>query len=250
MPLSDRVVHGVVEAVQSGRHAPGTRLPTERALGERFGVSRSVIRDALRRLEAGGVVRVEHGRGIFVSDTVGHVTGNHLLGSLLAPGEIDRLFELRMAVEVAAAGLAAVRSAEGERLALVALADAALRLPSDALEALSEADVAFHEALTAATHNEVFIQVMANLLDLLAQSRRASLHLPGRPRTSAVEHARIAHYVADANPDGARAAMSWHLLSVEESLSGTPLADGQAARHGPAFLAAGTPTLRKHRKRG
>ncbi len=229
MPLSERVIRAVLDGVRSGRTPPGGRLPTERELGEQFGVSRSVIREALHVLAARGVLSVEHGRGIFVSDPVGRLVGNQLIGPVLAPADLGHLFELRRAVEVAAAGLAAVHSSAAERLGILSDAERAQAIAADDLEAIGAADQAFHMALTAATHNPVFRQVMANLLDLLTASRRSSLGLPGRPQTSVREHLRIARRVAAGDPDGARAAMSWHLLSVEESISEAGAADGAAA---------------------
>jgi GntR family transcriptional regulator, transcriptional repressor for pyruvate dehydrogenase complex len=226
VPLSDRVVAAVLDGVRSGRLSPGGRLPTERELGGQFGVSRSVIRDALRLLEACGVLRVEHGRGIFVADPVGRRLGNQLLGPLLAPGEIAHLCELRRALEVAAVGLAAVHGTKEERQRILADAEAATAIAAADLEAIDRAERTFHMALTVATRNPVFTQVTANLLDLLATSWRSTLRLPGLPQASMRQHVRIARRVAGGDPDSARAAMAWHLLSVEESLSGPCAAIG------------------------
>jgi GntR family transcriptional repressor for pyruvate dehydrogenase complex len=218
-PLRDQVVQQISDSIRAGRFPPGGRLPTERALALMFGVSRSVIRDALRVLEASGVLGIEHGRGIFVSQHMGSGLGNRLVAPLLGLTELHHLFELRMAVEVAGAGLAALHATDEERLSLVAQADRSLRIPHDSLDEFARADQEFHLLVHAATHNPIFMQVMESLLDLLAVSRGASLRVPGRPRLSMTEHKRVAQRIAQRDPDGARAAMAWHLLSVEEAIA-------------------------------
>ncbi|MCL6596374.1 MAG: FadR family transcriptional regulator [Firmicutes bacterium] len=231
-PLRDQVVQQISDSIRAGRFPPGGRLPTERALALMFGVSRSVIRDALRVLEASGVLGIEHGRGIFVSEHMGSGLGNRLVAPLLGLTELHHLFELRMAVEVAGAGLAALHATDEERRSLVAQADRSLRIPPDGLDEFARADQEFHLLVHAATHNPIFMQVMESLLDLLAVSRGASLRVPGRPRLSMTEHKRVAQRIAQGDPDGARAAMAWHLLSVEEAIAATQGGGGVPPRAG------------------
>jgi GntR family transcriptional repressor for pyruvate dehydrogenase complex len=218
-PLRDQVVEQITDSIRAGRFALGERLPTERELGVQFGVSRSVIRDALRLLEASGVVGIQHGRGIFVADHVGGHLGNRLVGPLIGLSDLRHLFELRMAVEVAGAGLAALHASPEEREGLLSGATSSLAIADDRLDDFARADERFHLLVHQSTHNPVFLQVMENLLDLLSQSRRASLRVPGRPHLSMTEHVRVAQRVAAGDPDGARAAMAWHLLSVEEAIA-------------------------------
>ena len=217
-PLRDQLVQQITDSIRAGRFRPGQRLPTERDLGLQFGVSRSVVRDALRVLEAAGVLGIEHGRGIFVAERSGSALGTFLAAPFLTPMDLRHLFELRRALETAGAGLAALRATPLERGKLLAQAEATLLIPDDDLDAFGEADQDFHLRLHGATHNPVFMQVMENLLDALVASRSASLRVPGRPHMSMTEHVRVAQRIAQCDPDAARVAMAWHLLSVEEAV--------------------------------
>ena len=128
-PLRDQLVQQITDSIRAGRFRPGQRLPTERDLGLQFGVSRSVVRDALRVLEAAGVLGIEHGRGIFVAERSGSALGTFLAAPFLTPMDLRHLFELRRALETAGAGLAALRATPVERGKLLAQAEATILIP-------------------------------------------------------------------------------------------------------------------------
>src|SRR5512145_1357854 len=107
--LADQLVRAMQARIDAGDLAPGARLPTEHALGERFGVSRAVVREAIARLKADGYVETRQGAGAFVADEPGLASFRLAPDGRVEPDELGQLFELRAAVEVATARLAAGR---------------------------------------------------------------------------------------------------------------------------------------------
>jgi GntR family transcriptional repressor for pyruvate dehydrogenase complex len=138
---------------------------------------------------------------------------------------IRALFEIRKALEPNIAAWAALRANEDDIALLFDIVARVLpegdRNPTRAdppLELAAWGDQAFHDQLARAAHNPVAVRLLQNLLDLLEDSRRRSLAIPGRARRSAEDHGRIARAVAAGDPDAAREAMTVHLAGVEESI--------------------------------
>src|SRR4029079_12272838 len=109
--LSDKVTDAILEMIASGQLKPGDALPPERELGKQFGVSRTVIREAVRALAAKGMLEVRSGSGVRIiavdEKTVRESMRHFVQGSDLDYGKVD---EVRLVLEVAAAGLAAQRA--------------------------------------------------------------------------------------------------------------------------------------------
>jgi len=155
---SKDVIEQIRLAILGGRLRPGDRLPTERELAAQFGVSRVTVRDALRALEAGGLVRVKvgSGGGPYVAEPDVALLSTALANHLHLRGTTVReLAEARMALETTAARLAAAR-ADGEDLARLRTA---LALPPDPLAGPASAarSVDFHTALVEAAHNRALL---------------------------------------------------------------------------------------------
>jgi GntR family transcriptional repressor for pyruvate dehydrogenase complex len=166
--------------IVEGRLQPGDRLPTEAALGASAGVSRTVVREAVASLKAEGLVETRQGAGAFVLAAPKR---------LPAAGEIEAttvedivaVLELRLAVEVEAAALAAGRHDDSDLKALEAAMSefaAQRRKGGDTIEA----DLNFHRALAAATKNPYF----ASFLDYLGEFALPRRHLPDRIRSGGV----------------------------------------------------------------
>jgi len=164
--LALELVDGLGDRIRDGRLKPGDKLPTEAAIMAEYGVSRTVVREAISKLQASGLVVTRHGVGTFVEELA--PVGGEGAGFRIAPSQYATLrdvvavLELRIGVETEAAGLAAVRrTAEGlsaMRLALDTLA-AAMEAGEDAVAA----DFQFHLEITRATQNSHFVQLMATL---------------------------------------------------------------------------------------
>jgi GntR family transcriptional repressor for pyruvate dehydrogenase complex len=213
--LSDKVADLIRDTIIQERMAAGERLPSERELGTQFGVSRTVIREAVRSLAAKGLVEATGGRGIRVaapnSGAMAETLSLYLHGR---PLPYEKVHEVRSMIEIEVAGLAAKRksAADLERLDLLidALAEA-----RDDHEAAAQADVEFHRALAEGTQNELYLIMLDSIRDLLLDNRRATMQIPGRTVKGARAHRRIYTAVAAGDADGARDAMRRHL---EDSL--------------------------------
>lgn len=218
--LSEKIISQISDALVRGELEPGDRLPPERELAEQFGVSRTVIRDAVKTLAGRGILHVKHGAGIFVATSEENMIGRlgALSGILPVQGTgLRDLFEVRKVLEAEGAEWAARgRNAyHVERLRGI-LDDAYWH--SDDPEVLSERDAQFHVAIVEASQNLVLVRVMLTLLDLLAQSRRESLSIPGRAKLSLKDHERIVEAIEAQRPAEAREAMLAHLTSVESAI--------------------------------
>ena len=218
--LSEKIIAQISDALVAGELKPGDRLPPERELAEQFGVSRTVIRDAVKTLAGRGILHVKHGAGIFV--TTSEENAIERLGALsdilpLQGVRLRDLFEIRKVLEAEGAEWAARRRNDYHLKRLRGILEDAHR-NSENLEVLSERDAQFHVAIAEASQNLVLVRVMLTLLDLLAQSRRESLSIPGRAKLSLKDHERILEEIEAQRHEGARETMLEHLTSVESAV--------------------------------
>ena len=216
--LSGRVSREIIRSILSGEFLPGDFLPTEEKLCEQFGVSRSVVREAMRAVMSVGMTRSRQGRGTEVLDRRSwNDFAPELLAVRLERGSADRilleLLELRAAVEAQAAELAAIRSGDAD-LADMRRHHAAMEAAPGDSDTFIEHDIAFHAAILVATRNELVVRLFDLLEPLLGMARRIGLEAQDQPAgiTKAVaEHSRILDAIAARAPRDARAAMAEHL---------------------------------------
>ena len=155
--LTGGLIETLVTQIESGRLAPGQRLPTEQAIVAATGVSRTVVREALASLRARGLITTRQGLGAFVADRTTQrsftiETGEDSLADTL------QVLELRMSIEVEASGLAAQRRTDAE-LAGIRVRFDAVSAAKGAAGAGADEDFAFHRAILASTHNPYFTRV-------------------------------------------------------------------------------------------
>jgi DNA-binding FadR family transcriptional regulator len=228
----------LIAEIVYGERAPGDMLPRETDIAERFSVSRGVARECIRGLEERGLITVRHGRGATVNPpSAWNEFDPDVLGALLeGPKAVDVLseyIECRRILEVEAAGLAAERASDD---ALDALRAAYGRMEESTHQVLSasaeqlfhEADIAFHEALVAATGN----RALGNLVDRLHSALLTARYPLARPEyrveRALPEHHRILSAIESGDTDEARAAMRDHLQTVEGYLREHAAAKGGA----------------------
>lgn len=230
-PLYEELAELIRQKVAAGEVAPGERLPGEIELAASLGVSRPSVREALKILRALGVVSIRHGDGVYVTatdaqDIVRRLTPRHVL----PPESLYHLYEVRKTLECQAAAWAAQRAgpqdvgnlqrivAEMKRLA--ENGGATLERPEAAglLDHLEELDNAFHHQVVLATGNSVLVELMDSLVELVSESRRYSLTIPGRAIQSVYEHERVFEAVAARRPMAAARAMFAHIDSVQRSV--------------------------------
>jgi DNA-binding GntR family transcriptional regulator len=198
VPARDLVLRKLRDAILSGRFVPGQRL-VERELVALTGVSRTPIREALRKLELEGLVTTVPYRGPVVT--------------LPTVDDARDLYEARAALEGQVVALCTARGdpAVLQRLrAHVARAEAAAATDDPA--GVLAANNAFHDTLTAACGNAVLEQMIMHLRNRIVLLRVQSLSYPGRPRRSVREHQAILRWMAQGNAAGARRLMEQHVL--------------------------------------
>lgn len=233
--LSEEVSAELDARILRGDYAPGAQLPTEKVLAETFGVSRAVVREAIARLKADGLIETRQGAGAFVAENP------KSLNFRIAPGGEDGLlhiFELRTMIESAVADLAARRRTADD---IAAMRDA-LRRMDEALAAEgdgSEADDDFHLAIAAATHNQYVLRLSEFLGRQFSESRRMAWvdHPRGMesPRQAQREHFILLDAIAAGDPAAARAAAHVHLRGAAERVGVDLPADlGSAVEPKPA----------------
>jgi GntR family transcriptional regulator, transcriptional repressor for pyruvate dehydrogenase complex len=192
---------------------PGDRLPAERELAARLGVSRATLSQALVALEVIGAVAVRHGDGTVVAQSPG---ASRIVEAVRAhANRLPEIIETRDALETKIAALAARRRTEADLDRI----DDALALMDHDIEAGGrgvEGDEHFHAAVTAASHSLLLSRLMAEIADLIRETRIESLSQPGRPRASLAGHRAIADAIRAGDAEGAARAMHAHVEMVSD----------------------------------
>jgi GntR family transcriptional repressor for pyruvate dehydrogenase complex len=220
------IVRQIRGLIADGQLKSGDRLPPERDLAERFRVSRTSVREAMRALESTGLVEIRPGEGAFVRPVSVEALVEPL--ALVIAGHrvaISELFEARRLLEPRIAGLAARRATPEEVAELHRILDAQAVEVGAGRTGLGQ-DAQFHAAIAQSTHNHAITRMVTALVDLLAQSREESLSTPGRPRRSHDDHRRILAAVEAGDAAGAEQAMLAHLAAVERLVTGPAGGDG------------------------
>lgn len=217
--LSAGVGDALRSQIDAGYYAPGDKLPTEPALIEKFGVSRTVVREAIAALRADGLVESRQGSGVFVIGSRQSDSGLRLFTA-----ETDKIsdiieeLELRIAIEVEAAGLAAVRSSPAQEAEIQAMVEWYARLVETG-KPTDEADFRFHMAIATATNNARFRTFLEHIgRRMIPRVKFRSVMggvdpLPSRDQPILQEHRDIADAILARDPDKAREAMRRHLVT-------------------------------------
>jgi DNA-binding FadR family transcriptional regulator len=215
------VVEALGERIRDARLAPGDKLPTEAAVMAEFGVSRTVVREAISKLQAAGMVETRHGIGTFVvgvGDSSAFRIEPQQLGTLR---DVIAMLELRIGIESEAAGLAAQRRTAANLAVMRAALDGFAAAVEEGRDAVA-ADFQFHTEIARATQNEHFSGLLATLgaqiiprarLDAAGEvdpSRQAYL------RRVNAEHESIYDAIVAQDAEAARAAMRTHLANSRE----------------------------------
>lgn len=231
--LHESVVRQIVEQIISGALAPGAFLPSEPILAQQFGVSRTVIREAIRILSGKGLIEVKHGSGMQVQPPE---QWNHLdpliLFEQLRVGHnealLNDLLEMRRIVEVEVAALAALRRTSEDLRTLHEQVDG-MRAILDDPRAYTRLDIAFHETILQAACNRFLAQTLRPASQALSVGRLISSQQPGGPVASERGHEEILAAIEAGDAEQARDAMHRHILQFEQDIR-TVLASGFSDR--------------------
>lgn len=218
MKLRDQVTERLAEMILSGEFSEGDRLPPERRLVEDLGVSRTVVREALNLLESRGLIRIEHGRGAVVSGTGLPAVRDTLQFYLRSrPETMLELLEVRRALEIEVAGLAAER-ATPEDIEAIREANERMREKLHAPEGYVNADTEFHTAITRSTKNHVFLLMNEPITDLLLETRKITGSMAENARRAVKGHEKILAAIEAHDVPAARLAMTDHLLTTQRDI--------------------------------
>ncbi len=232
--LGDEIVASLSKSIQSGELKVGDKLPTESEIMTRFDVSRTVVREALSKLQAAQSVETRHGIGSFVIKPP--TAGNFKIASrdLSTVADVISVLELRISLETEAAGLAAQRRTDAH-LAVMRSAletfEAAIQQDRDGVPS----DFQFHMEVARAMGNQHFADLMTYLGTMIIPRARMDIlqHAPEGKRAYLqrvhTEHESIFIAIQHQDPEAARAAMRTHLANSRERLRKT--SETLAAEH-------------------
>jgi len=215
--LYEQIVQQIEDSIVKGVLKAGDQLPAERELAQRFGVSRTAVREAVKALREKGLVEAYSGRGTFITDGTTQAVRQSLdlMVKIGQPEGSTHLAEVRAILEPEIAALAAVRIQEpelGTMREAVAVMDRAGQDP----DAYIEADLDFHLALAEGAANPLILSLLDSIVGLLREQRLRIFNVSGGPERGQFHHKRILEAVERHDADKARAAMHAHLEQVRD----------------------------------
>ena len=226
--LSDDIVEQLEGMILEGTLKSGERLPAERALAERFGVSRPSLREAIQKLAAKGLLVSRQGGGNYVVESLGSTFSDPLLHLLENNPEAQRdLLEFRQTLEASCAYYAALRATEVDRerltAAFEALQDCYTRDDEVSRVEKGAADARFHLAIAEASHNAVLLHTIRGLFDLLKRNVVTNIGGMYQQRTETrdmliSQHRDLYLAIIEGRAEQARDVSTRHLLYVQEVL--------------------------------
>jgi DNA-binding FadR family transcriptional regulator len=236
--LTQQVVSEIEEQIRSGAIIPGDRLPPETDIVAQRGVSRTVVREAISRLQAAGLVETRHGVGTFVLKPRKEAGFGIDPSAILTIRDLLHMLEFRISIESDAAALAAMRAGEEDLQAMRRI----LRLFEQGLEDAAgtiQPDYEFHLQVASATANHYFKEIMGHFQTAIVPRTRINTAELGRVHQLEYlnrvnrEHQDIYDAIALHDPEAARAAMRLHLTNSRERLR---RAHDAANQGDPSFL--------------
>ncbi len=229
--LYERVADRILDLVRDETWRPGDRLPPERELGEAFGVSRTVVREAVKVLEAREVLEAQTGSGVYVRKPDSGMVSRSLQTYLQMLGRHDldlRLWEIRRVLEVETAALAALRATDEHCREFQRLC-CEMRQQVHAPRVVAELDLQFHLLVAEATQNELFGMLLSPLIEQLrGHFIYAWEHYGSRPTEPVFgQHEAIAAAIANRDSESARQRMADHLQYYRSILEKRSQTDSQ-----------------------
>ncbi len=214
--LVESVCQQLVGLIRGGSTEEERWLPAERSLAEQLGVSRTVVREATKRLEQQGMLEIQHGTGIRVVDKL-HRPLNESL-SLLIPDVAERLHQLnetRLSIETDAAAFAAQRATVEQVRTMRRIHSQLEKAPDNA--AAIESDIAFHHAIADASGNQIYRLILDSFAEIGIASRLRTIGRIGK-QTAIQHHAQILGAIERHDAVAACEAMRIHIHAAEEDM--------------------------------
>lgn len=217
--LSSKLAESVLQLIQQEQLEAGDRLPTVKALAERFGVATPTIREALRGLEAMGMITIRHGSGTYVHT---RATTLMLVNPYAKDLDLETVLELldaRLVIEPALAEMAAKRLTPedvSELEAILAEVDAQAKQPPIEPEVVHKANRLFHDKIARCAQNKILGQTAISLHDLYLKEQIEIFYLYDDPLDDHRQHHAILDALRERAPERARAMMASHLARVRQ----------------------------------
>jgi GntR family transcriptional repressor for pyruvate dehydrogenase complex len=228
--LSEQLAEALVVSIRDGQLPSGERLPTESALVQRFGVSRTVVREALSRLKTMGLIESRQGSGAFVKNSFQSRVDQLVLAPDGSVNAVIQMVEMRRALEAESAALAASRRTPADIKNIkdkMAALDRAVALGGDGVEE----DVALHTAIATAANNPFLLATLAYLSQFLRDATRVTRANESTRCDFAQqvrdEHTQIVKFIEAGDATAARMAGAMHMVNAAQRI----------ARADPAFWA-------------
>ena len=216
--IYEHIVEQIHALIREGRWAPGDQIPPERELAERFRVSRTSVREALRALEMQGIIDSRQGGGTFVRTADRETLVPPLAAAILrGQRELAEVLEVRELIEPGIARLAAVRATDEHVSELEGLLESQRACIAEQRSFVEE-DTAFHYTLARAADNHILLRLHNVILDLLRESRQSYLHVPERPQISLRGHEAILRAIKARDGDAAYRASLAHITEVRDGI--------------------------------
>lgn len=218
--LVETVAQDLTKLIVNGDLKPTDKLPSESGLTQQYHVSRTVIREAIASLRADGLVEVRHGVGVFVLARQEQPTSGFRSVDASRVSSIIEMLEVRAAIEIEAAGLAAVRSSPAQQELIFECLER-IKRQAAAGEATIDGDRAFHLAIADATNNSRFRELLdaigkQMIPRALVPEAEQDVAQPDYIRQIQDEHAEIARSIAERDESAARDAMRIHLKGSQQ----------------------------------
>jgi GntR family transcriptional repressor for pyruvate dehydrogenase complex len=215
--ILDEVYDQLLSLISNGKLKPGERLPPERVLARDLKVSRQSIREALKRAESKGLVKVRQGEGTFILSAASHLIESPFL--TLMTEEVEKIYEfieIRKLIEV----WCAKKSAEfitAKELKKMEKALSEMEKLIDSREILGKPDIDFHIAIAEASHNTLMVHMMTTIKQIFLSMFKISnfIRRPGKNKILIKQHQEIYEAIKNRNPELAGKKMERHLLFVE-----------------------------------
>ena len=231
--LAEEVVGNLTESIQQGQIKPGDKMPTESEIMATLGVSRTVVREALSRLQASGLVETRHGIGTFVlaRPVETHSPFRIDPSAMVTAMDVLAMLEFRVSLEAEAASLAATRRSDEQLTAIRRALDDMKRKASEGSDAVGS-DFEFHLSIARATGNRYFTDIMGHLGTMVIPRSRLQVSTPEREQYLErvnFEHESIYDAIERRDPEAAKAAMRMHLTNSRERLRKASALAGSSA---------------------
>lgn len=216
--LADKIAKRIAQMVREDDYEAGDRLPTITDMSEHFGVGHPTLREALKKLETLGVLRVKHGSGVYIQSSEDQLlVSNPLLFGEVSKDVLLDLVEARIPVETTSARLAAQHaSPENVERMEELLGKAGENIDDD--KVLTETNMSFHREIAVSSENLVVAQILEVLSNLFEHEQRTILNIYGRREKDHDEHLSILEAIRARNESLAEQRMQAHLEGVREMI--------------------------------